>query len=127
MALARGTAAVGYISILGLFLALDMPVLATAPKGFQLDWTAIFSKDAEDFVEAVGSWLLPPAAGGPTPPASVCPAVSATRFCGPADIRAEDLPLVKDVLPTPRMRVQVLNDAVAERLSQVSVSPGKQP
>ena len=74
-------------------------------------------------MEAVGSWLLPPAAGGSAAPQTAPDADCQDgqgRFCSPASIHAEDLPLVKDVLPTLRMRVEVLNAAVAERLSQVS-------
>ena len=97
-------------------------------QGFQLDWKAIFSKDTQDFNEAVGAWLLPAVArpdGGADAVSSgnssggICAASGEQGSCGPADVRLEELPRVSEVLPSVRFRVQVLNDAVAERLSQV--------
>ena len=41
MPLARGSAAVGYTTILSLFWALDMPISESIPKDYQVDWEAI--------------------------------------------------------------------------------------
>jgi hypothetical protein len=41
MPLARGSAAVGYTTILSLFWALGMPVSVNIPKDYQPDWEAI--------------------------------------------------------------------------------------
>lgn len=59
MPLARGTAAVGYITLLGLFLAAGMEVTASIPKGQQVDWEAILSAEAGAFMQAVSGWMYP--------------------------------------------------------------------
>lgn len=41
MPLARGSAAVGYTTILSLFWAMGMPISTTIPKDYQVDWEAI--------------------------------------------------------------------------------------
>jgi len=38
MPLARGTAAVGYTTMLGLFWAAGMPITAEIPKDYQVHW-----------------------------------------------------------------------------------------
>ncbi|KAL5993852.1 Suppressor of RPS4-RLD 1 [Asimina triloba] len=59
MPLSRGSAAVGYVVMLGLFLAANMEVKASIPEGFQVDWEAILSTDPSMFMESVKSWLYP--------------------------------------------------------------------
>ncbi|KAG6545276.1 hypothetical protein Mapa_013389 [Marchantia paleacea] len=59
MPLARGTAVVGYVTLLGLFLAADMEVSASIPEGVQVDWEAILSSDLQSFMQSVRPWLLP--------------------------------------------------------------------
>jgi hypothetical protein len=59
MPLARGTAATGYVAILGFFLAIGHPVTVPTPPGVQVDWEAILCKSPADFIASVGSWLLP--------------------------------------------------------------------
>ncbi|MCO5575061.1 hypothetical protein L7F22_028858 [Adiantum nelumboides] len=59
MPLARGTAAVGYITLLGLFLASGMEITASIPEGVQVDWEAILSPNVSFFTEAVSKWLYP--------------------------------------------------------------------
>jgi hypothetical protein len=44
MPLARGSAAVGYTTILCLFWALGMPISANIPKDYQTDWEAILCR-----------------------------------------------------------------------------------
>ncbi|CAI7767981.1 unnamed protein product, partial [Closterium sp. NIES-53] len=57
--LTRGTAMVGYVTMLGLFLAADMQVTANAPRGLQVDWEAILSPHKDSFIAAVSPWLVP--------------------------------------------------------------------
>lgn len=60
MPLARGTAAVGYTTILALFLAAGMPVVSPIPEDEQTDWEAILAQDARSFIRATGeAWLFP--------------------------------------------------------------------
>ncbi|GJP51541.1 hypothetical protein CLOM_g10706 [Closterium sp. NIES-68] len=57
--LTRGTAMVGYVTMLGLFLAADMQVTALAPRGLQVDWEGILSPHLDSFIAAVSPWLVP--------------------------------------------------------------------
>ncbi|XP_058069963.1 suppressor of RPS4-RLD 1 isoform X1 [Magnolia sinica] len=59
MPLSRGSAAVGYVVLLGLFLAANMEVTESIPKGVQVDWEAILSPDPSVFVDSIKSWLYP--------------------------------------------------------------------
>jgi len=59
MPLSRGSAVVGYIVLLGLFLAANMDVTTSIPPDVQIDWEAILSPDPETFVDAVKPWLYP--------------------------------------------------------------------
>ncbi|KAH9538801.1 hypothetical protein CY35_15G025500 [Sphagnum magellanicum] len=59
MPLARGTAVVGYITLLGLFLAANMKITANIPENFQVDWEAILSPHLNMFTGAVQPWLYP--------------------------------------------------------------------
>lgn len=59
MPLARGTAAVGYITLLGLFLAAGMEITANIPEGLQVDWEAILSPEVSSFIQAVSPWMYP--------------------------------------------------------------------
>ncbi|XP_057493155.1 suppressor of RPS4-RLD 1 [Actinidia eriantha] len=59
MPLSRGTAAVGFIVMLGLFLAANMEFTGSIPQGLQVDWEAILNIDPNNFVESVKSWLYP--------------------------------------------------------------------
>ncbi|KAL3145349.1 hypothetical protein ABBQ38_001606 [Trebouxia sp. C0009 RCD-2024] len=62
MPLARGTAVTGYITLLAIFLAADMPITAFIPKNYQVDWEAILARSPEPFIQSVSPWLYPPAA-----------------------------------------------------------------
>lgn len=44
MPLARGSAAVGYTTILSLFWAFGMPISVAIPKDYQTDWEAILTQ-----------------------------------------------------------------------------------
>ncbi|CAI7887091.1 unnamed protein product [Closterium sp. NIES-53] len=59
MPLARGTAMVGYVTMLGLFLAADMQVTAHVPRGLQADWEGILSPRLDSFIGALSPWLIP--------------------------------------------------------------------
>lgn len=59
MPLSRGSSVVGYVVLLGLFLAASMDVTASIPPGVQVDWEAILSPDPDTFVHAVKPWLYP--------------------------------------------------------------------
>ncbi|CAN6180840.1 unnamed protein product [Urochloa humidicola] len=59
MPLSRGSAVVGYIVLLGLFLAANMDVTSSIPPDVQVDWEAILSPDPDAFVDAVKPWLYP--------------------------------------------------------------------
>ncbi|CAI5467722.1 unnamed protein product, partial [Closterium sp. Yama58-4] len=59
MPMARGTAMVGYVSMLGLFAAADMHVTADIPKGVQVDWEGILTPRVEDFIASLSEWMLP--------------------------------------------------------------------
>lgn len=59
MPLSRGTAAVGFIVLLGLLLAANMEFSGSIPKGLQVDWEAILSFDPSPFMNSVKSWLYP--------------------------------------------------------------------
>ncbi|XP_006658223.1 suppressor of RPS4-RLD 1 [Oryza brachyantha] len=59
MPLSRGSAVVGYVVLLGLFLAATMDVTASIPQGTQVDWEAILSPDPDTFVDKIKPWLYP--------------------------------------------------------------------
>ncbi|CAL1372059.1 unnamed protein product [Linum trigynum] len=59
MPLSRGSAAVGFIVLLGLLLAANMEFTGQIPKGLQVDWEAILNYDPNSFVDSVKSWLYP--------------------------------------------------------------------
>ncbi|KAF5961196.1 hypothetical protein HYC85_002405 [Camellia sinensis] len=59
MPLSRGSAAIGFIVLLGLFLAANMEFTGSIPQGLQVDWEAILTLDPNSFVDSVKSWLYP--------------------------------------------------------------------
>jgi len=59
MPLARGSAAVGYTVLLGLFLATNIEVTGNIPPGIQVDWEAILSSTPDAFLDSVKPWLYP--------------------------------------------------------------------
>ncbi|GAA0148277.1 hypothetical protein LIER_07766 [Lithospermum erythrorhizon] len=59
MPLSRGSAAVGFIVLLGLLLAANMEFDGSIPEGVQVDWDAILSFDPSLFINSVKSWLYP--------------------------------------------------------------------
>ncbi|TKY55649.1 Suppressor of RPS4-RLD 1 [Spatholobus suberectus] len=59
MPLSRGSAAVGFIVMLGLLLAANMEFTGSIPQGLQVDWEAILSLDPNSFVDSVKTWLYP--------------------------------------------------------------------
>eukprot|EP01023_Acetabularia_acetabulum_P065506 TRINITY_DN8686_c1_g1_i1.p1 TRINITY_DN8686_c1_g1~~TRINITY_DN8686_c1_g1_i1.p1 ORF type:complete len:166 (+),score=28.76 TRINITY_DN8686_c1_g1_i1:289-786(+) len=91
MPLARGSAACGYASLLGMFMALDMPISTQVPEGVQVDWEAILATSPEQFIGAVESWLLPQSQ-------------IKSEFEGWRSLR-----MVKDVLGSVRQRIYVMD------------------
>jgi len=59
MPLSRGSAAVGFVVLLGLLLAANMEFTGSIPQGLQVDWEAILNLDPNSFVDSVKSWLYP--------------------------------------------------------------------
>ncbi|XAR57739.1 hypothetical protein NMG60_11025991 [Bertholletia excelsa] len=59
MPLSRGSAAVGFVVLLGLLLAANMEFTGSIPEGTQVDWEAILNFEPNSFVESVKSWLYP--------------------------------------------------------------------
>ncbi|KAG4175931.1 hypothetical protein ERO13_A11G217900v2 [Gossypium hirsutum] len=59
MPLTRGTAVVGFVVLIGLFLAANMDFTGNIPKGVQVDWEAILNFDPNSFMDSVKSWLYP--------------------------------------------------------------------
>ncbi|XP_027919337.1 suppressor of RPS4-RLD 1-like [Vigna unguiculata] len=59
MPLTRGSAAVGFIVMLGLLLAANMEFTGSIPQGLQVDWEAILNLDPNSFVDSVKTWLYP--------------------------------------------------------------------
>lgn len=57
MPLSRGTAAVGFVGILGTLLALGRRISTQAPKGMQVDWEAILGPTPAEFITVVGPWI----------------------------------------------------------------------
>ncbi|KAL8160725.1 hypothetical protein V2J09_002262 [Rumex salicifolius] len=59
MPLSRGSAVVGFVVLLGLFLAANMEFTGSIPQGLQVDWEAMLNFDPNDFVNSVKRWLYP--------------------------------------------------------------------
>ncbi|XP_038883616.1 suppressor of RPS4-RLD 1 [Benincasa hispida] len=59
MPLSRGSAAVGFVVLLGLLLAANMEFCGNIPQGLQVDWEAMLNFDPNSFVDSVKSWLYP--------------------------------------------------------------------
>lgn len=55
----RGTAAIGLIAMMALFLAIDIEVSSVCQEGVQLDFESIIGGDVEEFVSMVKKWLYP--------------------------------------------------------------------
>ena len=59
MPLARGTAACGYIGLLGLFLSIDIEITANVPALQQVDWEGILNPQHDIFINALKPWMYP--------------------------------------------------------------------
>lgn len=59
MPLSRGSAAVGFVVLLGLFLAANMEFTESIPQGVQVDWEAILNFDSGPFIQSIKKWLYP--------------------------------------------------------------------
>ncbi|PNW88256.1 hypothetical protein CHLRE_01g021450v5 [Chlamydomonas reinhardtii] len=114
MPLARGTAAVGYTTMLGLFWGAGMPVTATIPKDYQVDWEAILAQHPDQFTASVSAWLYPPQARGQVAPAAELEA-AAGGGKAPVFPAIDALPPVSEVLGTVRQRIFALNGENSKR------------
>jgi len=86
--LTRGTAAVGYAVLRGVLLAMGVDLKDQMKAGVQMDWEAILAGHPDQFVAEVRDWFF----------ASRCDATW-----------IDQVPLVGEVLPTLRDRLQALN------------------
>lgn len=59
MPLSRGTAVIGFVVLLGLFLAANMEFTGSIPEGVQMDWEAVLQSDPSSFISSVKDWLYP--------------------------------------------------------------------
>lgn len=112
MPLARGTAACGYTTILSLFWAAGMPVTATIPKDYQVDWEAILAQHPDQFIASVSKWLYPAAARGASAGGAVAP--SGTQHLVFPEVTS--LPPMNDIVGTIRNRLEALNGESYPRL-----------
>lgn len=145
MPLARGTAACGYTAILSLFWAASMPVTASIPKDYQVDWEAILNQHPDAFVESVSKWLYPSEARGLESTSDKlqvitdydCSCMCSVCFCKLTGRNfpvssvmneqtfnfllqmfpsVDTLPPISDVLHTLRNRIEALNGESSKRL-----------
>lgn len=128
MPLARGTAACGYVTILSLFWAAGMPITATIPKNYQVDWEAILEPHPDVFINALYKWMVPDAARPPELKGSTLPVCLRTAFqshdvylqgskdCEVKFPAADVLPRVGTLLDTTRKRLEALNGVASERI-----------
>ena len=59
MPLSRGTAAVGYMGLLSMFLSMDILIDTSVPKDIQVDWEGILRPTPEEFIKVISCWLFP--------------------------------------------------------------------
>ncbi|KAM9971524.1 hypothetical protein ACTFIW_011503 [Dictyostelium discoideum] len=59
MPLSRGSAALGFTTLLGLFLSLDITITSPIPKNQQPDWEAILRPTTTSFISVIKPWLYP--------------------------------------------------------------------
>eukprot|EP00879_Flechtneria_rotunda_P018475 GHRR01019379.1.p1 GENE.GHRR01019379.1~~GHRR01019379.1.p1 ORF type:complete len:374 (+),score=188.43 GHRR01019379.1:48-1169(+) len=91
MPLARGTAAVGYTTMLGLFWAAEMPITQPIPKDYQVDWEAILARHPQQFIERLAQWFIPEQACPPAPAAPAAASISPSSSNSPmASPRSSD-------------------------------------
>jgi hypothetical protein len=113
MPLARGTAAVGYTTLLALFLAVGAPIVSPIPPDTQVDWEAILAPSPAAFIAAVAPWLLPPAV---RPGAGKAAAAAAAGEGAGALPPVASMPEVASLLRTMRLRLEALNGPDAPRI-----------
>jgi len=89
MPLSRGTAAVGYMTLIALFLSVGVEVVEDCtPLGIQVDWEGILRPTSKDFIETISKWLYP------------------TRK--PTNI-LDNMPSIAETFPTLRSMIEILN------------------
>jgi hypothetical protein len=86
--LTRGTAALGLIVLMALFLSFDIEVEKVSKYYTQLDFESIIGGDVEVFLKEIKEWLY-----------------EERKFSNVLD----NLPIVEEVISTPRKMIQILN------------------
>ena len=145
MPLARGTAAVGYMTLLSVFMAAGMPIEAQIPEVppvtkcllISISWNRTASRFCSASIDE--SWLSCPQSYQPDweailsdsprpfisslsqwlyPKAAACDAAHAEHELGDNKVSTEleRLPAVKELLGTMRARLEALNGMEAERI-----------
>ena len=99
--LTRGSAAVGLAILRASLLACGIDMTGRIPKDVQMDWEAIFSATADDFIAKVRPWFF----------ASL--SEDEARW-------VRDVPSAAEALPTIRDRIMALNTALDEALDAES-------
>jgi hypothetical protein len=90
MPIARGTAATGYVSIIGTFLAFGYKIDSLIPIGHLPDWEAILRSHPNEFIDQLRPWMI--------------------KNLKKIDLKEFDaLPRVKEVFPTLRDKIMALN------------------
>jgi len=59
MPLSRGTAAVGYMGLMAMFLANDIEISTFVPQDFQVDWEGILTPQVTEFISSLSTWMYP--------------------------------------------------------------------
>jgi len=117
MPLARGSAMVGHVTLMGLLLAADAPITNYIPPKTQVDWAAILCEDPKDFAANVGSWMLPeemrPGSGTRGHEKEQDLVVHDVNISQLKNEVFEALPDVAETFKTFRSRIEAMNDAVA--------------
>jgi len=90
MPLSRGTAACGFIALMGMLLAVGIKLKEQVPPGMMVDWEGILRPQPDDFIGALKPWLYP-----------------ARTPVNEQELDA--LPDVKDTFPTLRKMIEGLN------------------
>jgi len=59
MPLSRGTAACGYVTLVGMFLSVGYKINRLVPTKFLVDWEGILRSKPGDFIQKVKPWMYP--------------------------------------------------------------------
>lgn len=86
-------------------------------QSYQTDWEALLSRSPAPFIASVGKWMYPTAArGGDGGRAPLVNGGLADAAALPLPPPVDELPSVKELLPTLRARLEALNGPKAPRI-----------